>query len=158
MGRLLKVEKLKQDKEIEQGFLTCKKCKVRRELYYFGRQKSRKPDGTVTFSYKVNSCKCCNSPKGELVRPHSYVIKSDIRAPKKLKGAKQHKLSPEAKEFIKRVIYMRGYIDTLEAFKLTHYHIETFGHNDRLIVDTELEMTTMFIELLNIYKREERIK
>jgi hypothetical protein len=50
---------------------------------------------------------------------------------------------------------MRGYIDQVQAFQLAHYHIETFGFVERLIVNTELELTTMFRELLEVYKREE---
>ena len=49
---------------------------------------------------------------------------------------------------------MRYYIDSIEAFKLVHYHINTFGHLERLIVNTEEELTIMFTELLEVYKKE----
>jgi len=49
---------------------------------------------------------------------------------------------------------MKGYIDSVEAFKLVHHHIETFGFVERLILDIETELTLMFTELLSVYKRD----
>lgn len=155
MGRLKIEDKEELDKQIENGLITCKTCKVRRELGYFGRQKYTNADGSITWSYKVKKCKCCTSPRGELVRPHSYTTKSILRAPKKVKLESSVMLSKECKKFLQRLIYMRGYIDQIEAFQLVDHHINTFGYVERLIINTEEELSVMFEELLSIYYKEQ---
>jgi hypothetical protein len=143
--RLGKDKELEKEKQIESGFLMCKNCNTLKPLYYFGRQK--KDDKTY---YKDNKCKVCLT--GREPKLYKTTLEGEIRAPKQLKIKSDMRLSPEAKDFVKRVIYMKGYIDSVEAFKLVHYHIETFGYNERLILDTELELTIMFKELLEVYK------
>lgn len=142
-------------KEIEQGVITCSSCGVTRELVYFGKQKYVGKNGEVTFSYKYTKCKVCTSPKGEEMKPHS--VRSKIKASKEKFSNSNISMSPECKEFIKRVIFMKGYIDVIEAYKLVHYHIETFGYIERLILNTEEELHTMFVELLNVFKEREKI-
>lgn len=151
MGRLKKEDREIYNKQVEEGFLTCKKCNKTRELGYFGRQKYKQPDGTYTFVYKVSKCKVCASPRGEDVKPHSYTQKCILKKPKLLKAKMNAILSPDCRKFIKRLILMKGYIDSVEAFQLVHYHLETFDYNERLITDTEQELTIMFQELLEIY-------
>lgn len=151
MGRLKKEDREIYNKQVEEGFLTCKTCKEIRELKYFGRQKYRQPNGISTFVYKVSKCKICKSPKGENMKPHSYVEKGEIKKPKLLKAKMNAILSPECRKFIKRLIMMRGYIDSVEAFQLVDHHLNTFGYNERLITDTEQELIIMFQELLEIY-------
>lgn len=137
-------KQLERNKEIETGFLTCKTCLEKRELTLFHREIK-----TDRIYYKIKRCKICSL--GKLPRLHKSTFIDALREPKKIKLRKNDRLSPEAKEFIKRVIYMRGYIDSIEAFKLAHYHIETFGYIERLILDTEKELTIMFTELLDLY-------
>jgi hypothetical protein len=134
-----------KEEQIESGFLMCKNCNTLKPLYYFNKQK--KDDKTY---YKDNKCKVCKT--GREPKLYKTTLEGEIRAPKQLKIKSDIRLSPEAKEFVRRVIYMRGYIDSVEAFKLVHHHISTFGHNERLILDTELELTIMFKELLEVYK------
>jgi hypothetical protein len=50
---------------------------------------------------------------------------------------------------------MRGYIEPLEGLILVHYHLETFGYVERLIINTEEELSVMFEELLGIYYKEQ---
>lgn len=148
MPRLGKEKELEKEKEIASGYLICKMCNEKRELHLFNRQIK-----TEKVYYKTNKCKVCVT--GKMPRLSKTIIEGKIRDYTKLKIKSDIIISPEAKEFIKRVIYMRYYIDSVEAFKLVHYHIETFGHNDRLILDIEKELTIMFVELLEVYKREQ---
>jgi hypothetical protein len=146
--RLGKEKELEKEKQIESGLLVCRNCNTLKPLYYFSRL--RKDDKIY---YRNNKCKLCIT--GREPKLNKTVLEGEIRAPKQLKIKSDIRLSLEAKEFIKRVIYMRGYIDQVQAFQLAHYHIETFDYVERLIINTELELTTMFRELLEVYKREE---
>jgi hypothetical protein len=142
--RLGKDKELEKEKQIESGFLMCRNCNTLKPLYYFSRL--RKEDKIY---YRNNKCKFCIS--GREPKLNKTVLEGEIRPPKTFTIKNSIRLSPEAKEFIKRVIYMRGYIDSIEAYKLAHYHIETFDYVERLIINTELELTTMFRELLEVY-------
>ena len=144
MSRLGKELELEKDKQIESGFLMCKNCNTLKPLHYFNRQVK-----TNKIYYKNKKCKLCQT--GKEPKLHKNVLLGEIRAPKQLKIKNDIILSLEAKEFIKRVIYMRGYVDQVEAFKLVDHHISTFGYNERLILDTEKELTLMFQELLQVY-------
>ena len=146
--RLGKEKELEKEKQIESGLLVCRNCNTLKPLYYFNKQ--MKDDKIY---YRNNKCKVCIT--GREPKLNKTTLEGEIRAPKQLKIKSDIRLSLEAKEFIKRVIYMRGYIDQVQAFQLAHYHIETFDFVERLIVNTELELTTMFRELLEVYKREE---
>jgi hypothetical protein len=147
--RLGKEKELEKEKQIESGFLVCKNCNTLKPLYYFSRL--RKDDKIY---YRNNKCKLCIT--GREPKLNKIVLEGEIRPPKTFTIKKNTKLSPEAKDFVKRVIYMKGYIDQVEAFKLVHYHIETFDYVERLILDTELELTTMFRELLEVYNRDKK--
>ncbi len=146
--RLSKEKQLEKDTEIASGYLTCKTCNNKRELKLFNRQIKN----DIVY-YKSKRCKICTTgrePKvqnkiliGDITKTHrKFIIKKSVR------------LSPDAKLFIKRVIFMKGYIDSVEAFKLVHYHINTFGYIDRLILDIESELTLMFTELLEVFNRD----
>jgi hypothetical protein len=146
--RLGKEKELEKEKQIESGLLVCRNCNTLKPLYYFNKQ--MKDDKIY---YRNNKCKVCKT--GREPKLNKTTLEGEIRAPKQLKIKSDIRLSLEAKEFVRRVIYMRGYIDSVEAYKLAHYHIETFDYVERLIINTELELTTMFRELLEVYKREE---
>lgn len=149
MARLgIKKEKEKE-KQIATGYLTCKTCLEKRELYLFNRQ--IKDNKTY---YKNKKCKICLT--GRIPKPNKNTLLSITKTHRALKIKKNVILSLEAKDFIKRVIFMKGYIDSVEAFKLVDHHINTFGYVERLILDTELELRTMFIELLEVYKRDKK--
>jgi hypothetical protein len=144
MSRTGKELELEKEKQIESGFLVCKTCNELKPLYYFNRQ--MKNDKTY---YKNKKCKVCVT--GKEPKLYKTSLEGKIREYKTLKIKNDIRLSLEAKEFIKRVIFMKGYIDNLEMFKLVDHHINTFGHNERLITNPELELTIMFIELLEVY-------
>lgn len=147
MARLgIKKEKEKEQ-QIKTGYLICKTCNQKRELYLFNRQ--NKDNKTY---YKDNKCKVCIT--GKIPKPNKNTLLGITKTPKTFTLKKNIRLSLEAKKFVKRLIMMKGYIDSVEAFKLVHYHINTFGYVDRLIIDVEKELTTMFIELLEVYKRD----
>ena len=140
-------KELEKEEQIKTGYLICKTCLLSRELYLFNRQiKSNK-----TY-YKNKKCKICAT--GKIPKVYKTTLEGKIREPKLLKIKSNITLSLDAKEFVKRVIYMRGYVDSVEAFQLVDHHINTFGYVDRLIISTELELTTMFIELLEVYKKD----
>lgn len=147
MSRLNKELTEKKLRDIETGYLTCDTCNTKRELHYFSRQRFGD-----RWLYKTKKCKFCAT--GREVKVNKYSITGEINKHKPIKPKNSVRLSPDIKEFIKRVICMRYYIDSIEAFKLAHYHINTFGHLERLIVNTEEELTIMFQELLEVYKRE----
>lgn len=148
MSRLNKELTEKKLRDIETGYLTCETCSTKRELHYFSRQRFDN-----RWLYKTKKCKFCVT--GREVKVSKYTLTGEVNKHKPIKIKNSVRLSPEVKEFIKRVIYMKGYIDSVEAFKLVHYHINTFGPLERLIIDIEEEMTIMFIELLEVYKREQ---
>jgi hypothetical protein len=146
MSRLNKELTEKKLKDIESGYLICDTCNTKRELQYFSRQRFDN-----RWLYKTKKCKFCIT--GREVKVNKFTLTGKVNKHKPIKVKSNVRLSPEVKEFIKRVIYMKGYIDSVEAFKLVHYHINTFGNIERLIVDIEEEMIIMFIELLEVYKR-----
>ena len=145
--RLSKEKQLEKDTEIASGYLTCKTCNNKRELYLFNRQVKN----DIVY-YKSKKCKICTTGREPKVQ-NKILIGDTTKTHRKFIIKKSIKLSPDTKKFIKRVIFMKGYIDSVEAFKLVHYHINTFGHVDRLILDIETELTIMFQELLEVYKR-----
>lgn len=147
MPRLGKEKELEKEKEIASGFLVCKTCNEKRELRLFNRQIK-----TDKVYYKSKRCKVCVS--GREPREYKIPLEGNLRKPKTFIIKKSIRLSPDTKKFIKRVIFMKGYIDSVEAFKLVHHHIETFGFVERLILDIETELTLMFTELLSVYKRD----
>ena len=149
MPRLTKEKTEQKLKDIENGYLICDTCSTQRVLHYFSRQRFGD-----RWLYKTKKCKFCKT--GREVKVSKYTLSGEINKHKPIKPKNNTKLSPDVKEFIKRVIYMRCYIDSVEAFKLVHYHINTFGPLERLIIDIEEEMTIMFIELLEVYKREKK--
>lgn len=149
MARLgIKKEKEKEQ-QIATGYLTCKTCFKERELYLFNRQ--IKDNKTY---YKNKKCKICLT--GRIPKPNKNTLLGITKTPRALKIKKNVILSLEAKDFVKRVIFMKGYIDQVEAFQLVDHHINTFGYVDRLIISTELELTTMFLELLEVYNRDKK--
>lgn len=148
MPRINIEEFKKQQEDIKRGVQTCKKCGKERQLQFFNRQIKGE-----RIYYKTKRCKICLSPKGNNVNINKTSLETIYKKPKTFSIKKDMILSPDAEKFIKRVVMMKGYIDTIEAFKLAHYHIETFGYVERLIVDIELELSTMFIELLKVYKK-----
>lgn len=148
MSRLNKELTEQKLRDIETGYLTCETCSTKRELHYFSRQRFGN-----RWLYKTKKCKFCVT--GREVKVSKYTLTTDTtKTYRKFIIKKSIKLSPDVKEFIKRVIFMKGYIDQVEAFKLVHYHIETFGFVERLILDIETELTMMFRELLEVYKRD----
>ena len=147
MSRLNKELTEQKLRDIESGYLTCDSCNTKKELQYFSRQRFQN-----RWLYKTKKCKFCAT--GREVKVNKFTLTGEVNKHKPIKVKSNVRITPEVKEFIKRVIYMRYYIDSIEAFKLVHYHINTFGHLERLIVNTEEELTIMFTELLEVYKKE----
>jgi hypothetical protein len=147
MSRLNKELTEQKLRDIETGYLTCDTCNTKKELQYFSRQRFQN-----RWLYKTKKCKFCAT--GREVKVNKFTLTGEVNKHKPIKVKSNVRITPEVKEFIKRVIYMRYYIDSIEAFKLVHYHINTFGHLERLIVNTEEELTIMFTELLEVYKKE----
>ena len=144
----LGIEKEKEkEKQIATGYLTCKTCLEKKELYYFTRVAK---DNKVY--YQDRKCKKCYN--GREIKINKTLLDSKIKNHKQIKIKSNVRLSLEVINFVKRVIFMKGYIDSVEAFKLVHYHINTFGYVDRLILDIETELTIMFQELLEVFNRD----
>jgi len=142
----LGIEKEKEkEKQIATGYLTCKTCLEKKELYYFTRVAK---DNKVY--YQDRKCKKCYN--GREIKINKTLLDSKIKNHKQIKIKSNVRLSLEVINFVKRVIFMKGYIDSVEAFKLVHYHINTFGYVERLFLNTELELSIMFKELLQVYK------
>lgn len=125
--------------------LLCKTCNQEKEPQYFYSQKYTYK-GKSELRYATKRCKECTKGKSMKIR----------RFKKELELSKGN-LSLETKEFIKSIIKKRFYIDTIEAYKLAHHHINTFGFSERLYADIEEELSVMLNELLFLYKREEII-
>jgi len=138
MGR----KRLVTKEDIEAGYLTCKNCKQRRELIFFYSKKYNY-NGINEISYQTSKCKICQSKNS------SYKVKSI-----ELLDISRFKLSKEAKLFVRRISLLKGNIDIIDAYKLTHYHIETFDYMERQFDSIEQELSTMYKELLKIYKRD----
>lgn len=137
MGRKRKVSK----EDIESGYLTCKSCNQKREIIMFYKKRYNY-NGLNEVSYDLK-CKICQSKNS------SYKVKNV-----EVLDMSRFILSREAKLFIEKIIKMRGYIDIIDAYRLAHYHIETFDYIDRMFDSTEDELLMMYKELLNIYKKE----
>lgn len=147
MSRLNKELTEKKLRDIETGYLICETCNNKRELHYFSRQRFGN-----RWLFKTKKCKYCVT--GREVKVNKYTLTGEINRHKPIKVRNNVRLSSDAKEFIKRVIFMKGYIDSVEAFELVNYHINTFGPLERIIVDIEEELTLMFSELLEVFNRD----
>lgn len=137
MGRKRKVTK----EDIQSGYLTCNSCNQRRELIFFY-SKRYNYNGLNEVSYQISKCKICQSKNS------SYKVK-DIE----VLDMSRLKLSKEANLFVGNLIRKKGYVDILDAYKLAHYHIETFDYMERSFHNTEQELSTMYKELLKVYKK-----
>lgn len=142
MGRHKKVTK----EDIESGYLTCGKCKQRRELIFFYCKKY-KYNGLDEVSYQISKCKICQS------KNNSYKVK-DIE----VLDISRLKLSKEANSFMDSLIRKKGYVDMLDAYKLAHYHIQVFDYMERSFHSTEQELSTMYKELLKVYDKDKKTR
>lgn len=149
--RLGKIKELEKELQIKTGFLICKTCLERKELYFFTRVVK---DNKVY--YQDRKCKKCSN--GKEIKINKTLLDRKIKEHKQIKIKSNIKLSLEARNFVKRLIMMKGYIDGVEAFKLAHHHINTFGYVERLFVNTELELSIMFKELLEVYYKSDKEK
>lgn len=132
--------------DIKSGYLTCKKCKERRELIFFYKKKYNY-SGIDEVTYQVSKCKICQSKNS------SYKVKSI-----EVLDISRFKLSKEAKLFVRRVALLKGNIGIIDAYKLTHYHIETFDYMERQFDSVEQEISTMYKELLLIYDKDKKAR
>ena len=142
MGRKREITK----EDIESGYLTCKKCKEKRELIFFYKKKYNY-SGVDEVTYQISKCKVCKSKTG------SYKVK-DIEV---LDISRFH-LSKEARLFIRRIILLKGKIGVIDAYKLVHYHLETFDYIERQFDSVEQELSIMYKELLKVYDKDQETR
>lgn len=147
--RLKKEVREEKERQIKEGYLICECCKEKKDLIWFQRFK-HKYNGEMVISYRNSKCKSCIFPDRD-VKPNLKERKIDIF--KRTKTKKHINLSNECKVFLERLVMMKGYIDSVEAFKLAHHHINTFGYIERVIINIEDELILMFNELMEVYNK-----
>ena len=81
---------------------------------------------------------------------------SNIRIEKKMK--KNATLSKDTEVFLKYIKMKKGYVNMLDAFKLAHYFIETFGYIDLDDMEVKDQLILMYEKLLKLQDDNNRIK
>jgi len=142
MGRKREITK----EDIESGYLTCKKCNQRRKLIFFY-SKRYNYNGLNEVSYQISKCKVCKS------KNNSYKVKNI-----EVLDISKFNLTKEARLFIKRLILLKGKIGVIDAYKLVHYHLETFNYIERQFDSVEQELSIMYKELLKVYDKDQETR
>ena len=137
MGRKRKVTK----EDIESGYLTCRSCNQKREIILFYKKRYNY-NGLNEISYDLK-CKVCQS------KNNTYKVKNT-----EILNISRFNLSKEARLFIRRIILLKGNINIIDAYKLIHYHLETFDYIERQFDSVEQELSMMYKELLKIYDKD----
>ena len=122
--------------------LTCKNCNQERDLIYFRITRTR---GKAY--YNKAKCKVCISKSGEC-KVIENRIKNNQNKASELK--KNISISNECKTFLEGLKRARGYVDTIMAFQLLHYHIQTFGQTSFLTEDVEEQLNMMVGDFIKL--------
>lgn len=113
--------------------LLCRECGVERDELYFVLTKGK--------WYFTKRCKVCLGYKN--IGSKGKYIKRDPDTKVALKLEKQPQLSKDVKVFLNHLKMRNGYVNMIDAFKLAHYFIETFGYID--IDDMEIKDQLIFM-------------
>ena len=127
------LEKIKQE-QIKSGYLTCNKCKEKRELCLFYKQKKEE-----LIYYKTHKCKVCYTKK--------VYNEKKIKRFKRFKPEDSIEVSNDCKLFLKRVKKQSGYLDPVDVYRLANHHINVFGFSERLFPNLKTELNIMLEEL-----------
>lgn len=135
--------------------LRCKECGIEREEQYFSKTKNRgKTKDVIPYHYWLKRCKICQGVK--VLRGDYKQTNSNIRIEKKMK--KNATLSKDTQTFLKHLKMKKGYVNMLDAFKLAHYFIETFGYIDLDDMEIKDQLILMYDKLLKLQDDNNRIK
>lgn len=135
--------------------LRCKECGIEREEQYFSKTKNRgKTADVMPFHYWLKKCKICQGVK--VLRGDYKQTNSNIRIEKKMKN--NATLSKDTQTFLKHLKMKKGYVNMLDAFKLAHYFIETFGYIDLDDMEVKDQLILMYEKLLKLQDDNNRIK
>lgn len=135
--------------------LRCKECGIEREEQYFSKTKNRgKTADVMPFHYWLKKCKVCQGVK--VLKGDYKKTNSNIRIEKKMK--KNTILSKDTQTFLKHLKMKKGYVNMLDAFKLAHYFIETFGYIDLDDMEVKDQLILMYEKLLKLQDDNNRIK
>jgi hypothetical protein len=104
-------------KQIEEGQLTCLKCKETKPLSGFIALKY----GNGKISYVKSKCKLCYAIEMRQKRKEKTLNKKN-----KIKSGKYD----EEYLFMKEITRKRGYLDFVDSLRLVHYHINIFGYKN----------------------------
>lgn len=135
--------------------LRCKECGIEREEQYFSKTKNKgKTKETIPYHYWLKRCKICQGVK--VLRGDYKQTNSNIRIEKKMKN--NATLSKDTQTFLKHLKMKKGYVNMLDAFKLAHYFIETFGYIDLDDMEVKDQLILMYEKLLKLQDDNNRIK
>lgn len=129
----MKYSKQEIKQQVEENNLFCQTCQTKRELIYFRRVKDKK--GRYYFYHK--RCKMCLSKTGRIYK-------------KELKE-KEYILNKETEKFINEIKRKRGFIDMIDAYKIAHHHVLTFGYQD-VNLTVEDDLIRMTKDLVKAYE------
>lgn len=131
----MKYSKKEIKQQVEENNLYCQTCQTKRELKYFRRVRDKK--GRYYFYHKV--CRLCLSKTGRIYE-------------KKVKEI-TYSLNKETEQFLNHLIKQkRGFVDMIDAYKLAHHHVLTFGYQD-VNLTIEDDLLRMTKDLLNVYEK-----
>lgn len=135
--------------------MICKECNVDREEQYFSKTKNKgKTKDVMPYHFWLKKCKICQGVK--VFRGDYKPTNSNIRIEKKMK--KNATLSKDTQTFLKHLKMKKGYVNMLDAFKLAHYFIETFGYIDLDDMEVKDQLILMYEKLLKLQDDNNRIK
>lgn len=135
--------------------LKCKECNIEREAQYFSKTRNKsKTKDVMPFHYWLKKCKICQGVK--VLKGDYKQTNSNIRIEKKMKS--NATLSRDTQTFLKHLKIKKGYVNMLDAFKLAHYFIETFGYIDLDDMEVKDQLILMYEKLLKLQDDNNRVE
>lgn len=125
--------------------MICKECNVDREEQYFSKTKNKgKTKDVMPYHFWLKRCKICQGVK--VLRGDYTKVDGNTIVERKLKS--NVRLSKDTNIFLNYIKMKRGYVNMVDAYKLAHYFIETFGYIDIDDMEIKDQLILMYDKLL----------
>ena len=125
--------------------MICKECGIDREEQYFSKTRNRgKTKDVLPFHFWLKKCKLCQGMKS--IKGSYNKVDNNTRIERKIQNGIT--LSNDTEVFLNGLKMRKGYVNMVDAFKLAHYFIETFGYIDIDDMEIEDQLILMYDKLL----------
>ena len=117
--------------------LRCRNCnQIKEPKDFYSKSEKFNKKGELRKYYDLSKCRSCR------VETAIYT-KRDIEYDKAY-------LYKEAYDFMKYISRVRGYIESVDIYKMIDHHINTFGYNEKRLDDSIEEL---YNDLYKVYKQ-----